>query len=150
MNTEHNWEKERKDELKEAPLLSSLQAKKHAFEAPGSYFEKLPSSIQDKISSNSSSHKWKLNPLWVSVLVGCLVLGIGFFYFDSQKNNKSSTEVAISCDDVIESDYYLELDEAVLIDQLAAMPLDKTSPENTEIDDYLLNSIDESTLINAL
>jgi hypothetical protein len=150
MNAEHNWEKERKDELKEAPLLSSLQAKKDVFEVPATYFEKLPSSIQDKISSNSNSHQWKLNPLWVSVLVGCLVLGIGFYYFDSQQTNKSSTEVAVSCDDVIESDYYLEIDEAVLIDQLAAMPLDKTSPENTEIDDYLLNSIDESTLINAL
>ena len=150
MNTDHNWEKERKDELKEAPLLASMQGKKDVFEVPVAYFENLPSSIQDKISSKLNSHNWKLSPLRVSLLVGCLVLGIGFFYFDLQQTNKSSTEVAFSCDDVIESDYYLEIDEAVLIEQLAAMPQDKTSPENTEIDDYLLNSIDESTLINAL
>jgi hypothetical protein len=150
MNTDHNWEKERKNELQEAPLLSSMQAKKDVFEVPVSYFEKLPSSIQDKISSKSNSHNWKLNPLWLSVLVGCLVLGIGFLYFDSQQTKKSSTEMAVSCDDVIESDYYLEIDESVIIEQLASIPGNPKSTDNTEIDNYILNSIDESTLINAL
>ena len=150
MNTDHNWEKERKNELQEAPLLSSMQAKKDVFEVPVSYFERLPSSIQDKISSKSNSHKWKLNPLRVSILLGCIVLGIGFFYFDSKQTNKSSTELAFSCDDVIESDYYLEIDESVIIEQLASIPGNPKSTDNTEIDNYILNSIDESTLINAL
>lgn len=139
------------DELKDAPILRQLR-QSTAFNAPEDYFQTLPSAIQDKISSRKSiTSQVKLKPILVGLaIVGCLVLGI--LYINQPVQEQQYTETTtITTDDLIETGYYLELEEQLIAETVYN---DDTTPEEsideTEMENYLLEASDETTLINEL
>lgn len=142
------------DELKDFPRLKQLQGN-YPFEAPEGYFETLSSSIADKISAQSS-HKpvtiFRLKPVLITgvVLIALLSSVLVFNHLQNNSNlasNKSNQEIYITCDDLIASGYYEELDENLLAESIVQEPNQKNL--DTEIENYLIDNADESTLINS-
>ncbi|MBK7888001.1 MAG: hypothetical protein IPJ86_12145 [Bacteroidetes bacterium] len=146
------------EELKDAPLLRSLQ---HVdlFKAPEGYFDDLSSAIQNKISQGdapktSTVYSWKPVFAIVSVLVIALMIG----YFKKEAGNTEKMQVAtmeeqFSCDDLIESNYYLEIDELLIAEAMEdadATSLTTDTISDLEIEDYLIQSADEILLTNEL
>ena len=139
------------EELKDAPILRQLR-QSTAFNAPEDYFQTLPSAIQDKISSRKSiTSQVKLKPILVGLAIaGCLVLGI--LYINQPVQEQQFTETTtITTDDLIETGYYLELEEQLIAETVYN---DDATPEEsideTEMENYLLEASDETTLINEL
>lgn len=139
------------DELKDAPLLRQLR-QSSAFNAPEDYFQTLPSAIQDKISNKQSIiGQFKLKPILAGIAItGCLVLGI--LYMNQQPKEQQYTETTtITTDDLIESGYYLELEEQLIAETVYNdEAVQEESIDETEMENYFLEAADETTLINEL
>lgn len=142
------------DELKDFPRLKRLQGN-NPFEAPEGYFDTLSSSIADKISEQSS-HKpvaiFRLKPVLITgvVLIALLSSVLVFNHLQNNSNlasNKSNQEIDITCDELIASGYYEELDENLLAESIVQEPNQKNL--DVEIENYLIDNADESTLINS-
>jgi hypothetical protein len=139
------------DELNNAPLLRQLR-QTAAFNAPEEYFQTLPSAIQDKISSRKSIlSQFKVKPILAGLAIaGCLVLG--FLYINRPVQERQFTETTtITTDDLIETGYYLEIEEQLIAESVYNdVTAQEESIDETEMENYLLESADETTLINEL
>jgi hypothetical protein len=138
------------DELKEMPQLQKMQGHE-PFSAPEGYFEKLSSSIQGRIASENKSKTIKVfQPQWLIAFVIVGMIGSGIYLrFAANEQTKVEQVAEITCDDLIESGYYTEIDEALLADAVPANQ-DAVQDSTAEIEEYILNNTDESTLINSL
>lgn len=139
---------EHNDELNSFPSLSKM-SRKEPFEAPDGYFDQLSSKIQDRISSEKKSlvPVFRLRPIAIiASLIVILIVSGTFIYL--HQNNNDKTELAITYDDVLESGYYLEIDEATLCESIP--PATATITNDKSIDEYLINNADESLISNSL
>lgn len=145
------------EELKDAPLLRSLSSS-NAFEAPEGYFDELSSQISAKISSKKSVFQTGfLKPVLAGLSLIILLLTIGYFYNQENVDRlESSNEVSSEklYDNIIESEYYCEFDESLLAESLSEnqskSTLQTPTESELEIENYLIQSADESILTNEL
>ncbi|MBL7924568.1 MAG: hypothetical protein JNL88_10260 [Bacteroidia bacterium] len=146
------------DELKEAPLLKSMQGR-DGFRAPDGYFESLTSSIQDRIHSERPEPRFSflLRPAMAGFGFALLLLIAGLAYFnlrdESTAPQQVSAENELSVEDVIESGYYLELDDDLIAESFntAATSSDTShTVQERQVEEYFLQSADESLLLNEL
>jgi hypothetical protein len=146
------------EELKDAPLLRSLQSA-DPYKAPEGYFDALSSEIQHKISSGEQRRTvsvkiWK--PVFAIVSVLVIALMIGYFKKDAGNTEKmqvAALEEPISCDDLLESNYYLEIDEQLIAEAMEdaeSTSLITDTLSDREMEDYLIQSADELLLTNEL
>jgi len=148
-NNEHINEAE---ELKDAPLLHSLK-KSEVFAAPDGYFDQLSSNIQDRINAKRPSVP---QIFWKPVLAGTsLALIISAVYLitpsstPQPKVQNSIGELQLSTDDLINSNYYQELEEDLLAEALIA-PENESSLKESNLENYLLENSSEEELLNEL
>jgi hypothetical protein len=155
--TQHTNDKERVNELKDAPTLRTLPTSDF-FNAPDGYFDNLSSNIQDRIQENKS--KTYIIPIFRPAFVGIsftlMIICISLLYFKSI-NNKAEYQAqqeTPSLDEIIESGYYLNFEEAVLAETLCDMPSKSDSlqlnTQDQELENYLIQSMNETTLLNEL
>jgi hypothetical protein len=142
------------DELKDFPHLKKLQGN-NPFEAPEGYFDTLSTSIADKISAQSN-HKpvaiFRLKPILISGVAMVAIITSVFVYNHLQNksniaSNDSNQKIEVTCDELIASGYYEELDENLLAESIIQEPNPKSLDD--EIENYLIDNTDESTLINS-
>jgi hypothetical protein len=62
-------------------------------------------------------------------------------------SNDSNQKIEVTCDELIASGYYEELDENLLAESIIQEPNPKSLDD--EIENYLIDNTDESTLINS-
>lgn len=138
------------DELKEMPQLQKMQGHE-PFTAPEGYFEKLSSSIQDRIASEKKSKTIKVfQPQWLIAFVIIGIIGSGIYLRYAGTNEVKVEQVAdLTCDDLIESGYYTEIDESLLAEAVISTP-DNSKDSTADLEEYILNNTDETTLINSL
>jgi hypothetical protein len=141
------------DELKDFPRLKQLQGN-NPFAAPEGYFDTLSISITDKISAQSNQKPvvlFKLKPILVAGLALAIITSALVFNHLQVKNNTAfnnpNDKLEITCDELISSGYYEELDENLLAE--AIIQEQKTNSVEAEIENYLIDNTDESTLINS-
>lgn len=153
MNTEDL--NNREEELKDAPLLRSLQNGK-GFDAPDGYFDSLTSSIQDKINKPAPSGVFNLRPIFTTLSLGGLAI---LLFILLQKNTDPTvptapqiSETEITSDDIIASGYYTEIDESLIAESFAEPSISDEAPipSDSGMEEYLLESSSEEELINAL
>ncbi|MBP6513470.1 MAG: hypothetical protein KA347_12455 [Bacteroidia bacterium] len=155
--TQQTNDMEREKELKDAPTLRNLPTSDF-FTAPEGYFDSLSSKIQDRIQENKS--KTYIIPVFRPAFVGIsftlMILCISLLYFNSI-NKKAEYQVqqeSPSLDEIIESGYYLNFEEAVLAETLCDMPsksdTTQLNTQDQELENYLIQSINETTLLNEL
>ncbi len=146
------------EELKDAPLLRSLQAA-DPYKAPEGYFDALSSDIQHKISQGQQQRTVSVKILKpVFAVVGVLIIALLIGYFKKEAGNTEKMQVAtmeeqFSCDDLLESNYYLEIDEQLIaeaVEELHITTITADTITDLEIEDYLIQSADEILLTNEL
>ncbi len=146
------------DELQHAPLLRSLKGSM-PFHEPDGYFSTLGSHIQQRIHDNSvrtENVSFYRRPAFA--VAGILAIALAFIFFNLNTENKKEdslahAEEAISCEDILESEYYLELDEDVIAIALAS-DAGTYTPNDTlstgEIENYLIQNADELLFTSEL
>jgi hypothetical protein len=141
------------DELKDFPRLKQLQGN-NPFGAPEGYFDTLSNSITDKISAQSNQKPvvlFKLKPVLIAGLALAIITSaLVFNHLQNKSNtafNNPNEKLEITYDELIASGYYEELDENLLAESIIQEP--KTNSVDAEIENYLIDNIDESTLINS-
>ena len=137
------------DEISDLKHLKSY-SKKEPFNAPEGYFDTLTSKIQDRLSNErfilSEEVKAK-RPIFIFATILTVCISAGIFFFMINANKPQQQEVACSYEDLIESGYYIEMDENAIAEKLIATnPIN--SKEDQAIEDYLINNSDESLLTN--
>ena len=155
--TQQTNDMEREKELKDAPTLRNLPTSDF-FTAPEGYFDSLSSKIQDRIQENKS--KTYIIPVFRPAFVGIsftlMIICISLLYFNSinKKAEYQAQKEATSLDEIIESGYYLNFEEAVLAETLCDMPsksdTTQLNTQDQELENYLIQSINETTLLNEL
>ena len=138
------------NELNEMPLLQKMQGHE-PFKEPEGYFKELSSSIQDRIASAKKPETTRVfQPQWLIAFVFLGMIASGIYLRYSANEQNTETELAnVTCDDLIESGYYCEIDESILADAIPATQED-VQDSTDEIEEYLINNTDETTLINSL
>lgn len=145
------------NELKELNSSLSGMEKKNNFSVPENYFEKLSSSVQDKISAPKKS-PWletffsgALFPkLSIATCVVVLLAG-SIYYFNKQQDSSDFAQTTNSSSEYYASDLLSELDESALTDLYAQSITAENRSDNAEIENYLIeNNIDDNSLINEL
>lgn len=155
--TQHTNDKERVNELKDAPTLRTLPTSDF-FNAPDGYFDNLSSNIQDRIQENKS--KTYIIPIFRPAFVGIsftlMIICISLLYINSI-NKKAEYQVrqeTPSLEEIIDSGYYLDFEEAVLAETLCDMPsksdTTQLNTQDQELENYLIQSMNETTLLNEL
>lgn len=143
------------DELKDTPILRSLRSNK-GFDAPEGYFDELTSDIQDRINQPERGIRFSWKPVVASLTIGGLAIYLFFAVFNKSEtiapNASQVAEIEISSEDLITSEYYMEMDEELIATSLTERSSDETNKTNISsgIEDYLLESSNEDELINAL
>jgi len=140
------------DELKDAPILRSL---KHAagFPAPEGYFDQLSSAIQDKINSKRTfSGRIFTRPVIAGLSFATMIFAFYFINYPTEKSHQvyqMNAKTELSTDDLISTNYYLEIEEELLAETLNATE-NGALPLEANIENYLLESYNETELINEL
>ncbi len=149
---------ERENELKDTPILKSMPSSDF-FNAPDDYFDTLSSHIQDRIQA--SKNKTYTIPIFRPAVAGfsfaLMLLFAALFYFNQQasKNIPQQAESNTpTLDVIIDSGYFLSLDESLLSETLCELQIKSdTTQENAqdlELENYLIQSMNESSLLNEL
>jgi len=146
------------DELKDAPLLRSLQ-QVDFYKAPEGYFDALSTEIQNKISQGDAPKTGTVN-IWkpLFAIAGVVIVALMIGYFTKEAGNTEKRQVAemeesLSCDDLLESNYYLEIEESLIaeaVEDIRANPIKSDTITDLEIEDYLIQTADEILLTNEL
>ncbi|MBK9638549.1 MAG: hypothetical protein IPO63_12320 [Bacteroidetes bacterium] len=155
--TQHTNDMERERELKDAPTLRNLPTS-NFFNAPDGYFDSLSSKIQDRIQENKS--KTYIIPIFRPAFVGIsftlMIICISLLYFNSinKKVDYQAQQETPSLEEIIDSGYYLHFEEAVLAETLCDLPNKgdsiQLSTQEAELENYLIQSMNETTLLNEL
>ena len=155
--TQHTNDIERENELKDSPTLRNLPSSDF-FNAPDGYFDNLSSKIQDRIQNNKS--KTYIIPIFRPAFVGIsftlMIICISLLYFNSinKKAAYQAQQVTPSLDEIIDNGYYLHFEEAILAETLCDMSSKgdtiQLNDQDLELENYLIQSMNETTLINEL
>lgn len=146
------------EELKDAPLLRSLKSS-NPFSAPESYFDSLSANIQDRIQQEEKqaiTHGFMPKPVIIGISFFIAALFIAYYQFDFgtlSKEQRSENTDSISCEMIVNSDYYMELDEDLLTEKIEASEktaIEKNLISDDEIENYLVQTTDESFLTYEL
>jgi len=150
--------KELEDELKNAPILQSLKGNS-TFQAPENYFDSLSSNIQDRISSTNKSTFVipVFRPAFAGFSLALMLISIAIIYFSQDENKKSDLQAqeigSPIIDEMIESGYYIDLEESHISETLCDLQIKTESSKTTsdiELENYLIQSMNETSLINEL
>lgn len=144
---ENYSDKEREEELKEAPLLRSI-GNKSPFNAPEGYFDNLHSHIQDRLQV--APKPWIAHisqTAWVIMFLLVIGAGILFKYYEKPANQTTVANAEVTIDDLLNSGYYTQLDEELLSESLLQS---STSSGLEEMENFLIESADESLITNEL
>lgn len=151
------------EELKEiAPVLSCIE-KENAFIVPNDYFDHLPYSIRERISAEKHRFAWTekligfLRPKFaIPLTMTVIIVVIGLTLNKNSKKTENTTfasnkvlkDYAISSEEIDQSYYLNNIDEATLIEEIDIKQFSK--PDNNRIiEDYLMdNHTDVSQIIN--
>ena len=131
---------ERDNELKDAPTLMAI-APSNFFNAPDGYFDSLSSKIQDRIQENKSKTYFIpiFRPAFVGISFTLLIICISLLYFNSI--NKKA-------------EYQVQQEEDVLAEILCDIPsksdTTQLNTQDLELENYLIQSMNETTLLNEL
>ncbi len=144
------------DLSKIAPNLSRIK-KENNFKVPDNYFDDFPGTIQEKISTKSSSCFSKylffiFKPQFIVVysLIAIFFVSYSIFNYHQKQNMLTSNDISEYIEQN-ESGY----DEDLLIDVIVNDPniyiSSNSDNDNDEIINYLINNdVDYSTLVNGL
>lgn len=145
---------ENQDELRDFPILHSV-GRNFQYHAPEKYFEKLGDALQQKTSAPEK--KPILLSFFRPALAGvfALLLILGAWLSTSVEEmpvvqNKQPLDRTISTEEIIESGYYLELDETLLTDALIETGAVEAPDVDNELVDYLIHYTNEEELTTAL
>jgi hypothetical protein len=155
-NLSHNTERD--SELKEMPTLKSMPSSPF-FNAPDGYFDTLNSQIQDRIQS--SGKRTYIIPVFRPAFAGfsfaLIIVCIALVYFNGNEQSTNEQQAMLSTptiDAVIESGYYINLDEELIAETLCDVPvkndLAPQDPEDIELENYLIQTMNETSLLNEL
>lgn len=141
------------DKLNEiAPSLSKM-SRQHPFTAPDGYFDSLPTIITERITAEKEKpwltkvFEQLLQPKFTAALAA-LVLAAGAWWYLGDRIQPSN-EIALTYTDLAESEFFYDLDEQLLVEELAENTSSETG--NTDLENYLLeNETDIDNLINEL
>lgn len=146
------------NELRDAPLLQSLRSI-DPYKAPEGYFDTLSADIQNKISSKKVPG-FHLVKLWkpVFAMAGVVIVALLIKFYNNQNNPADKmpiTEIheSFSYEDLLESNYYLEIDEDLIAEsaeETGVSSIEYEASDDKEIEEYLIQTIDENTLTNEL
>lgn len=146
---------QREIEQKEgSPVL--LPVRKKDFKIPQNYFENLPGHINQKIigkeakiiSFRSYYNKYKYSAIAVAAAVAAI---IALYVFYPSFPGINEREMFVSAEEISNSFYLQEIDEATLIEEISESSLDDISDQETPVEEYLIeNGIDEIILIDEL
>ncbi len=139
---------ERDEELKDSPLLRSLQGRE-PFISPEGYEEELITSVQQRISTASAPVQLYRRPALLAIPILAAAITAFFFLHKPAEQQAKTTEFAATYDDLIESGYYTEIDETTLCESLEKHTV-VSDTSTADIEEYLINNTDESLLENAL
>lgn len=144
-------DKEWEEELKDAVTLRNL-TQESSFNAPGDYFDSLPSNIMEKIAASERNAVVRplfslRNLLIPSLAVAAVVLALFIF---GKGNHKESKLVAMNYDDIYNTGLVSDLDENLLMDALSEEASTTTSSGTTDMENYLIEASTDEALINAL
>lgn len=154
------------DELKDFPLLNTI-SRENPFKVPDGYFDSLPALIAERIAKENSkperivSFKKIFHPryavrhsesvLWriaACLLIAALISGVVYF---NQPDINNNPELALTYDDISNSVYMYDLDENLLIEELAQYGDESSAGDQAEIENYLIeNQADFSQIENEL
>jgi hypothetical protein len=149
---------ERENELKEMPTLRSMPSS-NFFDAPDGYFDTLSSQIQDRIKA--SKENTYFIPIFRPAVAGFsfafMIICFALVYFNGNENQNYNQQADLSTpsfETIIESGYYIDLEEALIAETLCEISVtnDTTqlSPQDLELENYLIQSMNETTLLNEL
>lgn len=149
---------ERENELKEMPTLRSMPSS-NFFDAPDGYFDTLSSQIQDRI--HAAQLKTYIIPIFrpgvAAFSFALMIICFALVYFNGNENQKYDQQADLSApsfDAIIESGYYISLDEAIIAETLCDMPVksdhSSLNDQDIELENYLIQTMNESSLLNEL
>lgn len=147
---------EREKELQDAPLLRSAGAADF-FKAPDGYFDTLSSTIQDRIQETKKTFIIPVfRPAFAGFSFALLIICVAIYFVGSlqHKNQFQAQQETPSIDAIIESGYYIDMDESLISEALCEMPIKNDTTQqyqqDQELENYLIQSLNETTLINEL
>lgn len=145
---------ENKDELKDFPILHSI-GRNFQYHAPEKYFEKLGDALQQRTSAPVKKPIFlaMIRPVLAGTLTLLFILGVWLFSGLQTKtadHTTASLQQTIAVEEIIESGYYLELDETLLTDALIETGTVEAPDDDKELEDYLIHSTYEEELTTAL
>jgi hypothetical protein len=145
---------ENKSELQNtAPYLFTLNTKQK-FNAPDSYFDRLPARINERILAENKPvtifdflKKYTFKP--ITAICSIVLFASGYLYLENQKQIADYTLTAMNAASLSDDDILSVLDTYDLQEVIEA---NASSPSNDDVAiDYLLdNHTDLNTIINAL
>lgn len=149
---------ERENELKEMPTLRSIPSS-NFFDAPNEYYDTLSSQIQERIEA--SKKKTYIIPIFRPAVAGfsfaLMIICFTLIYFNVNDNSKTELQAELptpSFDAIIESGYYFDLDEALIAETLSELAVTndtiQLSPQDIEMENYLIQTMNETSLLNEL
>ncbi len=132
------------EELKNiAPHLSQLP-KKDAFTAPEGYFDDLPSSIQDRVISQSKTKSRVFSATWTFGSLGLAAVLCWVFFLGQPSDETTVTKQEVTA--YVNENIEQEFDETLLADELISSD-NKTLTSEENLEEYILNQdIDEQLL----
>lgn len=142
----------RSEELKEAPLLRSMQ-RATPLQAPDGYFDLLGARIQDQINQRSSRQPSLVLQPWMSGITLTAILTVLYLYIreplPTPPMAAATDEISISTDDLMTTNYYLEMEEEIIVSALTEPEASRNVSEE-HLEKYLLETFNEEELINEL
>lgn len=149
---------ERDNELKEMPTLRSMPSS-NFFDAPDGYFDTLSSQIQDRIKAPKENTYFIpiFRPAVAGFSFAFMIICFALVYFNGNENQNYNQQADLSTpsfETIIESGYYIDLEESLIAETLFDMPI-KSDPiqhntQDLELENYLIQTMNETTLLNEL
>lgn len=147
------------EKIIEKEILNSVSGleKKNPFLVPENYFENFINRISEKIPAKKEAtiisigiylKKYKYSAVAIAAAVAAL---IALYLFYPSSTSMQKRELFVSAEDISNSLYFQEIDEATIIDEINVNSFKEVPNKNNFIEDYLIdNDIDENTIINEL
>lgn len=155
--TPENYFAELTERINSAVFIERMKANVSAdagFTLPDNYFEKLTSSVLAKTIEEQSVQQTKITKLWHSKVLkyasaACflLIAGAGLYFNSQQYQPQPKEYVEIAGEQML-----YDIDEEVIIQHIEAnqSTLPKTSAEDAEMENYILNNYSQNDLVTGL
>lgn len=148
-----------------SPILSGLP-RTNAFKVEDDYFDKLPMVVMDHIHARKAKSRldlsWLLQPKWAVTMAVCMIAVIfGSFLLVRNINMDKSmpvAEVQRLLDEPVTNENVIDnVDADDMVEVLASNEAEQNNNQNLKksadkkaMEDYILDNIDESAIIDAL